>query len=244
MKALKTLVISAAFGVAASAQAASVDTFASVSLLDWEVSGDVSFYLDDYYNYFDTFAIANDYFPQFYADDFNSDYYDAYSTVSYTVGDAFGSADANANPASSTASAFAENAGSSTASSYSELAYEANGTGEVTLTFGYSLYAAISEAWTGDEYAFASIFVDDTLSLGDSASFDLELFGFDGNDALGENYEFQITLAINGLQQGALVLESFALADTALQPVPVPAAGWLFITAMAGLFGAARRKNH
>ncbi len=243
MRILKSLVFGAAVTLTAQAQAATVDADASITLTGIQTNGTASFTLDGY-DWFDTVAIANDVYYDFYAEDGYTDLYNASAGIDYTLGGATGSANADADADATVASARANGAGSAFADAYSELGFTVDGTGEVILTFDYSLSASITGAFSDYETAQASVYVEDSLALGGIGYHDLFLDGYYGDDALSDALTFDLMLSIDGADTGFLTLQSTVIADTGVTPVPLPAAAWLFFTGLAGLAGAGYRNQH
>lgn len=136
--------------------------------------------------------------------------------------------------------AVADMSGNAYAQAYSNLGFDVSGAGEVSISFDVN-YIVDLLAVTGDEYLNFGISVAD--SFGGYESLSGEFLGWDGDAFLSESDVLTLSFLVDGAEQGYLELSTWALADTGVAPVPVPAAAWLFGSALLGLAGIQRRRK-
>ena len=125
-----------------------------------------------------------------------------------------------------------------TAFTFIDSEIEFAGVGSVEIDLGYSLFVDVVDNGPNG-YAAASIFA--TLS----DAFDEIIVGVDGIANGGDFASGVITLLVNvddmGIAPYTDILTVGTTAAALAAPVPVPAAVWLFGSAVVGLFGARRR---
>ncbi len=221
-------------------QAAFVGGGASFDSFSVSTTGTASFTLTGG-DFFIADTILNDFSP-FVTSSTYSDITPTVLSDSDTIGAASASADADVSGSSSSSMADATTAGNAFASTLSDLDFEVDGIGDVTLTMGVSLFADITGA-LGSEFVDVGLAVSDTFG-------GLEIFSgfFDGSFgdvSTTDSDTLTLTLAVSGFDTGVLSFESSALVDTGVAPsvVPLPAAVWFLLTGLAGLFGFSRRSK-
>ncbi len=179
----------------------------------------------------------------------------AASEVSDSAGDAFAvsasaassgvTADAGIGHLSTTPSSSITSAiggGDATASTTGEMEYTVSGTGSVTLTFAYSLYNDIfGTTGLGTEYTESVVTVSDSYGGFDENFLILDGIGGDFSDSI--NDVLTLTFEVDGWDSGLIYMDTYAFASTGVAPVPVPAAAWLFGSALVGIAGIARSKK-
>ena len=134
--------------------------------------------------------------------------------------------------------AFSFDAGSAESWTQTEMSFEVGGTGTVFINFDMTLMTEIVGS-IGGEYAEANVQVAD--SFGGYGQL-LSLVDGNSNGSLND-ISATLTLAfdVNGIDFGSVYVDTYTYADTGVAPVPVPAAAWLFASAILGLVGVRRK---
>ncbi len=242
----KRVLLSAASAVLFSfqAHAAIVDADAKMTGFSVSTTGSATFdFTFGVSDWFTAEALANDFTVWSVADsDAGSSYAEAAALslpADGTTAESLAVSDALDIGASSAASAL--DAGDAAATTTGEMGYEVSGTGLVTLTFDVELFNSITGA-TGSEFASSAVTVSDSFS-GEFSELAIDSDGFGGDifDDLFDSISFSFD--VDGFDEGFLYVETFALADTGVAPVPVPAAAWLFGTGLMALGAIARRRR-
>jgi len=100
---------------------------------------------------------------------------------------------------------------------------------------------------------FGVVFGTDGLGIPDepfiftelgSSVLDLSGSFFNGNNGNGTLVFFLLSDIVNEAGSDGTFSGNFAFSTTAVNPVPLPAAAWLFISAMGGLFGVKKLKEN
>lgn len=140
----------------------------------------------------------------------------------------------------SSTSAYTENAGSAFAQTSAKIYYTIQGEGTVSVNFNISLLADLFETSNKNETANSNITIKDSLTQQIYNKYTEVFGGQDAYNYVTDTATFTFTNQ-NG-KQGVLNLTANAsYADTAVSPVPVPAAAWLFLSSLAGLVMARKK---
>lgn len=131
----------------------------------------------------------------------------------------------------------ATGSGNALSAALAEFDYLVEGTGSVELTFA-AIFSLEIDNGQGGEFAAYEIAAETEAG---------EVFyqaDFIDSDGLVDD-SIYFTLVLQGLgtaQEGALYLSSSSIADTGVNPVPVPAAAWLMLTGLLGIARFTRKK--
>ena len=237
MNMLRGVILTSALLISAQSQAALVSGNAEFGDFNIQTSGTANFEFTGI-NYFIASTEVNVSSPYF-SEDFHSNQSPGAATANSSAanGDTFAAADANIFPVSY---AEVDGAGNAASNSLAELGYEVSGVGQVTVSFDVALFADILGP-TGSESVEVITAITD--SFGGVDVIDLLFFGEDGDIAYTDFTTLSLTFDVDGFSQDILSLETRALALSGVNPVPVPAAAWLFMSGLLGLAGTARNKN-
>lgn len=164
-----------------------------------------------------------------YADSYPADFTTASAAAESTYLDAFSGP-------YSTATVY--DAGNASGLTQTDMSFEVGGFGTVLIEFDVTVINEIVGS-LGGEYAEASISVTDSFGSTDIFSM---ADGFNGDVYKQTSAILTLAFDVNGSNTGSVFVDTFAFADTAVNPVPVPAAAWLFASALLGLAGVSRRK--
>ncbi len=222
--------------LATQVNAATVSGSASIDDITVTTTGTASFSFTGF-DFFAADSLVNDVTP-FFSSDGYTDVVAGSASSALTLPGSTTSADAIASDLSSS-SVFADGAGNAFASTVSELGYAVDGAGDVTVEIEVSLFAEILSA-VGAEFVDIGASLSDAFGPIDSAG---EFFdgGF-GDVTFGDSAFLTFSFVVDGYAEDALFLETFALADTAVAPVPLPAAAWFLLSGVLGLIAVARRR--
>lgn len=205
----------------AQANAAAVTADASIALASVDTTGTAT--IDFTTGIFFADALINDVsaFTQF-----DADFGLMSADASVSAGNAFASSMTMGDGGAS--SAMADGTGNGFGSSFASIDFLLGGTGEVTLTFEYSLSVDASMG----EAADAVVTLSDSFGALDEAF----LFGSAGDAASGTSGLLTLTYIVDGAAFGFLGFETVARAETGIEPVPLPAAAWLLGGGLLALF--------
>ncbi|MCG8313897.1 MAG: VPLPA-CTERM sorting domain-containing protein [Pseudomonadales bacterium] len=229
------------FVVSTQAQAAEqplVSVLSAVNLIDvTTIDGDATFSIVD--QYYINQALANDSSLFTVSDAFMGNYSGeayAYSEPGEAEAAAVGDS-INAQDALVGSWANAAGSGNALSTALAEFSYLIEGTGSVELSFS-AIFSLEIDGGQGGEFAAYEVAAETEAG---------EVFyqaDFIDSDSLVED-SIYFTLVLQGLgttQQGALYLSSASIADTGVNPVPVPAAAWLMLSGLIGIARFARKK--
>lgn len=235
--------------IISAANALSVSADAVIDSISVGTTGTASFSFTGL-DFFDASAAVNDVTP-FFADDFYTDVVPGSAMASFSGGGSSASALAVAGmlPPSSAAAASdvdVTEAGNALAVAISELGYEVDGVGDVTIDIDVTLLSEIM----GDTALLAFAEASATVAIFDSFSDLLDITddfaaigGFAEDDFFSAMSTLTLMFSVDGFDEGILMLETYANVDTGVAPVPVPAAFWLLLSALTALTQKAVRKN-
>ena len=239
MNKLGIFIGAAALSVSLQANAAFVSGEATVQEATVTTTGTASFTFTQF-DFFIADALVNDGTPFYTLDTYDGSVPGAASLFE-NVGNSSAAATASSGYSSSSL-AQVEEAGLADATTASELEFEVDGTGTITLSLAINLTNEITDS-QGNEYVESSVYAYESLTGGadDMISF---AFGSDGDVLTDDLYYLTLVFDVDGFDIGFLAVETAALADSGITPsaVPVPAAVWLLGSALFGFLGFSKRR--
>ena len=240
MKIQAKLLLAVIIAASTQAQAASISTQASITdVYVYASTGTATFQFTGNDDYF--YAGASVYDSN--SDLLDSDYYDGPGPGSADISGAgyLASANASATPSVYLESDFSQ-LGDITSYVSGYMGYQMSGTGTVVLAI--TGYTAVTAAWMGEDNLYSSTYLQ--ARVGHLVSYTNDYFdSYQGDGPFGGVYTLALFLDVDGFREGALDIYAQAYAfryDADVVSTPIPAAAWLFGSALLGLGAIKRRK--